>query len=206
VIHPGMIPDEPDIRAMRIVYARSLEESKDRREDDRPDRVSDVVVGVFILGLIVVSIIAMAMAPGDASAASGVNRREAALRSVCPSVDAMPRRSCIAWLRVGQCETGDPDDRSVTSESIRRIRWRYDGSSGYDGGLQFSVRTWGGNIGRVPARRLTRAQRLDRARGVYSFAHRAPASVQILAADALRVRRDGGGLRHWPVCGSRWRG
>ena len=205
MIHPGMIPDEPDIRAMRIVYSRSLEESIDRREHDRPDRVSDVVIGIFIIGLIVASIIAFALAPGDASAASGVDRREAALRSVCPRAEAMPRRSCIAWLRVGQCETGDPKDRSVTSESIRRIRWRYDGASGYDGGLQFSVRTWRGNIGRVPARRLTYVQRRDRARGVYVFAHSAPASVQILAADALRVRR-GGGMGHWPSCGRRWRG
>lgn len=205
MIHPGMIPDEPDIRAMRIVYSRSLEESIDRREHDRPDRVSDVVIGVAIIALIIATCVAFALTPGDASASASVSRREAAIRATCPRAAVMPRKHCIAWLRVAQCETGDPKDRGVTAASVRRIMWRYNGASGYDGGLQFSVRTWRGNIGRVPARRLTRSQRMARVRGAYPLAHRAPAPVQILAADALRVRPDGG-MGHWPVCGRRWRG
>ncbi len=121
----------------------------------------------------------------------------------CPSQRAMTRRVCVRWLRVAQCETGDPADRGVTAESLRRIQWRYNGASGFDGGLQFSVRTWRGNVGRVASWRLTWLQRRARERGEYVFAYAAPPAVQMLAAEALRVR-PGGGLGHWPRCGARW--
>jgi len=116
----------------------------------------------------------------------------------------MPRRHCVAWMRVAQFETGDTDDVGVTASSLRRLRWRYNGPSGYDGALQFSPRTWRASVGRIPARSLTREQHAARARGAYGLAWAAPPAVQVLAAEALRVRRDGGGLGHWPSCGRRW--
>lgn len=128
-------------------------------------------------------------------------RAERLLRAWCPA--SMPRRSCLGWMLVAQCETGG-QQWSITYRSLRQIRWRYDGRSGYDGALQFPPRTWRASVGRIPSRRLTRAQYAARARGDYAFAHGAPPAVQVLAADALRVRRDGGGLGHWPSCGRRY--
>jgi hypothetical protein len=105
-------------------------------------------------------------------------------------------------MRVAQCETGG-QQRSITYRSLRQIRWRYDGRSGYDGALQFSPRTWRASVGRIPARRLTRAQYVARRAGLYAFAFDAPPAVQVLASDALRVRPDGG-LGQWPDCGWRY--
>lgn len=131
------------------------------------------------------------------------SRLDRELARVCPSFRVMPRRHCLGWLRVAQCETGG-QQWSVTVRSMRQIRWRYNGRSGFDGGLQFSPRTWRGNIGRVPARRLTRAQWIARERGRYRYAWAAPSAVQILAADALRVRPGANGLGNWPACGGWW--
>lgn len=187
--------------------------SHDRRFAQRApvlDRLTDRVIVAVILGLFVLLAALSFGGGGEARGAQGTPaaarmvdvRAERLLRAWCPA--SMPRRHCVAWMRVAQCETGDPDDRGVTAASLPRIRWRYDGASGYDGAVQFSPRTWRGNIGRVPARKLTRSQFAARARGAYAFAHEAPPAVQLLAADALRTRR-GGGMGHWPSCGGRWR-
>lgn len=125
---------------------------------------------------------------------------EADLRASCPMPKVMTRRHCVRWLQVAQCETGG-QQRRVTHRSFHQIRWRYNGSSGYDGALQFSPRTWRGNIGRIPARKLTRLQRIQRAKGRYAYAYNAPPSVQILAAEVLRKRVN---LGQWPSCGSRF--
>lgn len=130
-------------------------------------------------------------------------RAERLLRAWCPAEWSMPRRHCVAWMRVAQCETGG-QQWAVTYRSLRQIRWRYNGRSGFDGAHQWRASTWLSNVGRIPARRLTRLQYVARARGGYAFAYAAPPAVQVLAADALRVRRDGGGLGHWPSCGRRW--
>ncbi len=110
---------------------------------------------------------------------------------------------CAQWVQVGQCETGHGQYR-VTLRSLWSVRWRYNGSSGYDGGLQFSTTTWTSNVHRIPSRQLTRYQRIQRSRGAYHHAHAAPAAVQILAAEVLRVRI--GGSPHqsagWPHCGA----
>lgn len=115
----------------------------------------------------------------------------------------MTRKHCNRWLRVAQCEAGGRQ-WSITHRSLHQIRWRL--NSTYDGGLQFSRRTWRSNVARIPARQLTPFQRQQRARGVYAYAYRAPSSVQILAAEVLR-RRIGGNPHQsagWPTCGSRF--
>lgn len=177
------------------------------RDQARRDRrwaqfcaVLAIACGMF--GLMMLN--ALPSAHGAAPVARSVvdTRAERVLRAWCPS--SMSRARCVRWMRVAQCETGDPADRGVTYRSLMRIRWRYNGSSGYDGALQFGVRTWRGNIGRVAARSLTRAQYVARARGRYAFAYSAPPAVQVLTAEALRTRRDGGGLGHWPRCGRRY--
>lgn len=188
----------------------SLALSRERRRAGRPvrDLVGDTMVLVAMGGTLALVVTLALMSVGaEARGATdarrgGDTRLERTLRAYCPMPSAMSRKSCRAWLRVAQCETGG-QQRRVTLASLRQIRWRYNGSSGYDGGLQFGVRTWRGNIGRVAHRDLTRRQFVDRRRGLYAFAHGAPASVQILAAEELRVR-PGGGLSHWPSCGSRW--
>lgn len=115
----------------------------------------------------------------------------------------MTRRQCVRWVRVAQCESGGQQWR-VTLRSMRQIGWHI--NRAYDGGLQFSVRTWRGNVGRIPSRFLTRYQRIQRNRGRYAFAYSAPPSVQILAAEVLRKRI--GGNPHqsagWPTCGARY--
>lgn len=128
-------------------------------------------------------------------------RAERLLQAWCPA--SMPRRHCVGWMRVAQCETGG-QQIAVSYRSLRQIRWRYNGASGYDGALQFGARTWRASVNRIGARKLTREQYAARERGAYGLAFMAPPAVQVLAADALRVRTDGGGLGHWPSCGGRW--
>lgn len=127
-------------------------------------------------------------------------RAERLLRAWCPAT--ITRASCLGWMRVAQCETGG-QQRSITYASLVQIRWRYNGRSGYDGALQFSPRTWRASVWRIPARRLTRVQYIERRAGAYAYAYGAPPAVQVLASDALRVRRDGG-LGQWPDCGGRY--
>lgn len=198
---------DPDPRVPLWLHEDRLDEVREQR--DRARRLSAWAVAVAVVAVVLMLVVSGNSLESSAYGATvkrGATdvRAERLLSAWCPA--SMPRRHCVAWMRVAQCETGDPRDRGVTYRSLRKIRWRYDGASGYDGALQFSPRTWRGNIGRVPARRLTRAQWVARERGVYRLAHGAPPAVQILTADALRVRRDGGGLGHWPSCGGRWRG
>lgn len=199
--------EDDDIMRLRHRAQWSLEASRDRRRAAKPisDLVSDTML-LLMMGATIALIVTLALMSAGAEARADTTRPpsrvERTLRAVCPKPSAMPRPRCVRWLRVAQCETGG-QQRRITHRSLRQIRWRYDGPSGYDGGLQFGVRTWRGNIGRVAVRDLTRAQHTARRRGSYRVAHRAPASVQILAAEELRVRPDGG-LSHWPSCGSRW--
>jgi hypothetical protein len=76
--------------------------------------------------------------------------------------------SCIScWDRVASCESGG--------------NWSYNGSSGFDGGLQFLPSTWLGNGG-----------------GRYApFAYMASRIQQISIASTMD-------LGQWPVCGSRY--
>ena len=69
------------------------------------------------------------------------------------------------WDRLSLCESGG--------------RWDYNGSSGFDGGLQFSPATWN-------------AMATD-----YAFAWQAPREVQIAAAQRLQARS---GWGQWPAC------
>lgn len=149
--------------------------------------------------MILVLMLATLIGPPAAGAAPTLNGH---LAAVCPSQPgAMTKARCIQWVQVAQCETGG-QQIGVTLPSIRQINWRYNGKSGYDGALQFSSTTWTSNIHRVPARKLTRHQRLQRARGVYHHAWAAPAAVQILTAETLRMRPDSTGLGNWPTCGA----
>lgn len=204
-----MIPDTDDIRQMRHRAKYATLASQDRRRSARPvrDGFSDALILAAIVALLALLVLT-AVGTSDAPAAQqeaarpAQTERERILTAWCPAPAAMPRRHCVAWMAVAQCETGG-QQRAVTAKSLRQIRWSYDGASGYDGGLQFGQRTWRGNIGRVAARKLTRSQRKARERGAYGLAHGAPAAVQVLAAEALRVRPDGG-MGHWPSCGGRW--
>lgn len=69
------------------------------------------------------------------------------------------------WMQLAFCESGG--------------RWDYNGSSGYDGGLQFLPSTWN-------------------AMGTgYAYAWQAPAEVQIEAGKRLQARS---GWGQWPAC------
>lgn len=129
-----------------------------------------------------------------------LNRR---LTAVCPVYPAMTRPRCVQWVQVAQCETGG-QQYNVSLVSIAQIGWRTDGA--FDGGLQFRRSTWTSNVARIPAVKLTRPQRQARAAGRYAFAYNAPPSVQILAAEVLRVRIGGNPEQTagWPHCGAWW--
>lgn len=78
----------------------------------------------------------------------------------------------INWLAIADCESGDGD-----GQPPYRPNWSYNGSSGYDGGLQFLPSTWIGAGG-----------------GRYApYAYQATASQQIAIASTLA-------LRNWPYC------
>jgi Transglycosylase-like domain len=81
---------------------------------------------------------------------------------------ALGSLNCVScWLRVASCESGQ--------------RWDYNGSSGFDGGLQFLPSTWLGYGG-----------------GKYApYAYQATAMQQISIASHMS-------LSHWPVCGARY--
>lgn len=115
----------------------------------------------------------------------------------------MTRARCVQWLQVAQCETGG-QQRRVTLASLRQIRWRI--RNGYEGGLQFTHPTWRSNVYRIASWRLTRPQRVARRAGSYDHGYAAPAPVQILAAEVLRIRIGGNPQQSagWPVCGARF--
>ncbi len=80
------------------------------------------------------------------------------------------RHSCVScWDRVASCESGQ--------------RWNYDGSSGFDGGLQFLPSTWRAAGGTRYA----------------PYAHQATRMQQIAVASSMS-------LSAWPVCGRRYWG
>lgn len=155
-----------------------------------------LIANAFILLMIYVQ---QAEAKARCSEKCQLNRK---LAQVCPSKKTMTTRHCQRWLRVAQCESGDPKDRGVTVSSINRIRWKYNGA--YKGGLQFTQRTWNGNVNRIPNRKLTRNDRAMRVSGAFRLAHQSSSRIQILTAETLRIRKDGGGLKHWPKCGKRF--
>jgi hypothetical protein len=81
---------------------------------------------------------------------------------------------CIPWWPWGalaECESGG--------------RWDYNGSSGFDGGLQFLPSTW------------RTARSLVRGASVYAYAYQAPAIVQVRVAQAWLARTS---WSQWPVC------
>lgn len=71
------------------------------------------------------------------------------------------------WDRLAQCESSG--------------RWDYNGSSGYDGGLQFSLRTWTGFGGGEFAR----------------YAYQASRTEQIVVAERVLAAQGWGA---WPAC------
>lgn len=168
------------------------------------------IVSAFI---IVLNAMMFAPVPYDPDAAAASTLRYATpphtgtlserIALTCPAPTAMPRARCAQWLLVAQCETGG-QQWSVSHRSLNQIVWSYNGSSGYDGGLQFSPSTWTSNVARIPSIKLTRYQRLQRRAGRYHHAWSAPSSVQILAAEVLRVRIGGNPEKSsgWPHCGA----
>lgn len=213
VVHDGKPYDIDELaRIAPGWYDRAFLDQR-RRDKRRIERVGWTITGAILAIMLIMAMLGGGTDPADAAAppvaavtcneACQLNRR---LVAVCPSQPgAMTRRRCVQWVQVAQCETGG-QQRRVTLRSIGQIGWRYDGRSGYDGGLQFSPTTWTSNVGRIPARQLTRYQRLQRNAGRYHHAWSAPASVQILASEVLRLRPDSTGLGNWPTCGAWWYG
>jgi hypothetical protein len=80
------------------------------------------------------------------------------------------------WLALADCETGDSDGRPPFT-----ARWNYNGSSGFDGGLQFLPSTW-----------TAQAQETG-----YAQAWQAPLEVQIQVAKKLQAKA---GWGQWPAC------
>lgn len=87
------------------------------------------------------------------------------------------------WIAVADCETGDSDGRPPYSAD-----WRYNGSSGFDGGLQFLPSTW-----------LAAASNLGLA-GRYPYAYLAPPAVQVIVARAWLARTS---WLQWPACSAK---
>lgn len=189
----------------------SINELESRRHLKRVHRKATAFIAGIMLALMVAMLFASGPVPEQANAADTVkvtcNERcqlERRLTAMCPSQPlAMTRRRCVQWVQVAQCETGGQQYR-VTLRSIQQVRWRYSGPGYYDGGLQFSPTTWTSNMNRIPARQLTRKQRIDRREGRYRFAYGAPPAVQILAAEVLRQRIGGNPAQTagWPICGA----
>jgi hypothetical protein len=85
-----------------------------------------------------------------------------------PTPPRPPGSPQVNWFAIAQCESGQ--------------RWSYNGSSGFDGGLQFLPSTWSAlHTG-------------------YAYAWQAPASVQIATAQRLLAEVGGRGWTQWPVC------
>ena len=100
-----------------------------------------------------------------------LKRAEAAKANNVPKPIQKPIQSATnnsdmgVWDRLALCESGG--------------RWDYNGSSGYDGGLQFSPATW------------------NAMQTGYAFAWQAPREIQIAAAQKLQARS---GWGQWPAC------
>lgn len=74
------------------------------------------------------------------------------------------------WGKLAACESGR--------------RWDYNGSSGFDGGLQFHPGTWSGY----------------RPRGYPEFAYQATARQQVVVAELVLADQ---GWNAWPACSSK---
>lgn len=215
VMHDGEAYDLDELQRIAPGWYEQSFLNQRRRDKRRMERVGWVIVGALLAIMGIMALFGGGTAPADAAGppVARVTCREACqlerrLRAVCPSQPgAMTRRMCRRWVQVGQCETGG-QQTTITLRSIGQIRWRYDGESGYDGGLQFSPSTWRSNVARIPSRQLTRPERLARNAGRYHHAWSAPPSVQILAAEVLRLRIGGNPQQTagWPVCGAYWYG
>lgn len=93
-----------------------------------------------------------------------------ALSSLLPSY-GLGTLSCVeCWYRVARCESTGPN-------------WSYNGSSGFDGGLQFVPSTWTSYGGSRYA----------------PYAYQATPMQQISIASHMS-------LSHWPICGSKYYG
>lgn len=91
-----------------------------------------------------------------------------------------PRKSEVSLLYTPKVEPDGVWDRLAACESGGR--WDYNGSSGFDGGLQFLPSTWNSmNTG-------------------YAYAWQAPREVQIDAGKRLQARS---GWGQWPSCSSK---
>lgn len=103
-----------------------------------------------------------------------LQRAQAAKANIVPKPAPKPIQTAAntadmgVWDRLSLCESGG--------------RWDYNGSSGFDGGLQFSPATWNAM-----------------ATG-YAFAWQAPREIQIAAAQRLQARS---GWGQWPACAKR---
>lgn len=213
VVHDGEVYDPDEIA--RLSPGRYEQAFLDRRRRDKRimERVLWASVGAMLAIMALMALFGTGTPPAGAAATSEARvvckpacQLERRLRAVCPSQPgAMTRRTCRRWVLVGQCETGG-QQTTITLRSIGQIRWRYNGSSGYDGGLQFSPSTWRSNVARIPSRQLTRPERIARNAGRYHHAWSAPPSVQILAAEVLRKRIGGNPKQSagWPHCGAWW--
>lgn len=100
-----------------------------------------------------------------------LQRAEAAKARIVPKPALKPIQTATnsadigIWDKLALCESGG--------------RWDYNGSSGFDGGIQFSPATWNAM-----------------ATG-YAFAWQAPREVQIAAGQRLQARS---GWGQWPAC------
>lgn len=100
-----------------------------------------------------------------------LQRAQAAKANIVPKPAPKPIQTAVntadmgVWDRLALCESGG--------------RWDYNGSSGYDGGIQFSPATW------------------NAMQTGYAFAWQAPREVQIAAGQRL-VARSGWG--QFPAC------
>lgn len=86
------------------------------------------------------------------------------------------------WRQIADCETGGD---STPGRAPYHARWRYDGRSGFDGGLQFLPSTW------------TAARKPVSAAQSYRYAWQAPAWVQVAVARSWLRRTS---WRQWPRC------
>ena len=93
------------------------------------------------------------------------NRPEIQAQLVAPPVEDVRRGD--VWDRLAECESGQS--------------WSYNGSSGFDGGLQFHPGTWRGFGGEQFA----------------PFAHQATREQQIIVAQRVLESQ---GWKAWPAC------
>lgn len=94
------------------------------------------------------------------------------------------------WLRLADCESGDGDGQPPLTAN-----WAYNGSSGYDGGIQFSPSTWRSAWSLMPPefRQEHKPDNPDDA----GFAFQFSSSVQISVGQRWLAETDWG---QWPSC------